>query len=136
MRRHYGQDLPTPGYDAIWAVGTGQPGYTSAVDGAPANTPFYSNLQYTFKQSAIFGEAKFHLSNRWTATVGARGFKFNEDKSIYFGGAFSNHPATPTPVLGSTDSTGLAPRAILTFDATDDVKFSLPASARLPPRRH
>jgi hypothetical protein len=50
------------------------------------------------------------LLRAWALTGGARYFKFNEDKGIYFGGLFSNHAATLTTVYGSTDSTGVAPR--------------------------
>ncbi len=127
LNRVYGQDLPTPGYDAIILRLLG-PGASSADNGAPPDTPFFSDLHYNFKQSALFGEATYRFTDQWALTGGLRGFKFTEDKSVYFGGLFSNHPATPVPVLGSTDSNGVAPRLILTYDATPDVKLNLQAS--------
>jgi iron complex outermembrane recepter protein len=127
MNRVYGQDLLTIGYDDIVARLLGFPD-SSAATGAPADTPFFSDLHYNFKQSALFGEATFRFNSQWALTAGLRGFKFTEDKSVYFAGLFSNHAATLTPVLGSTDSNGVAPRAILTFDATPDVKLNLQAS--------
>jgi iron complex outermembrane receptor protein len=127
LNRIYGQDLPTPGYDAIIARLLG-PGLSSADNGAPPDTPFFSDLHYSFKQSALFGEATYRFTDRWAVTGGARWFKFSEDKTVYFGGLFSNHPATPTPIAGSTDSTGVAPRLILSYDATQDIKINLQAS--------
>src|SRR5437764_6364403 len=90
-----------------------------------AGYPVLSDLHYNFKQSALFGEATYRFTDQWALTGGIRGFKFTEDKSVYFGGLFSNHPATPVPVLGSTDSSGVAPRLILTYDPTRDVKLNL-----------
>ncbi len=127
LNRVYGQDLPTPGYDAIILRLLG-PGLSSADQGAPADTPFFSDLHYNFKQSALFGEATYRFTDQWALTGGIRGFKFTEDKSVYFAGLFSNHAATLAPVLGSTDSSGVAPRLILTYDATPDVKLNLQVS--------
>ena len=127
LNRAYGQDLPTIGYDAIVLRLLG-PGLSSADFGAPPDNPFYSDLHYNFKQSALFGEGTWHFTNQWALTAGIRWFKFTEDKSIYFGGLFSNHAATLTPQHGSTDSDGVAPRGILTYDPTQDVKLYLQAS--------
>src|SRR5581483_3370938 len=77
--RHYGQSLPTPGYDAV----VGAP--SSAFD-APADTPFYSDLSYRMKQYAAFGEATWHVTGQWALTGGLRYYKFTEDKSVLFGG--------------------------------------------------
>ena len=124
LKRDYGQDLPTPGYDAIVARLLG-PGLSSAAFGAPPDTPFFSDLHYKFKQFAAFGEVTVKFADQWAATAGARYFKFNEDRTLYFGGLFS----VPTgPVPASTDSNGVAPRFILSFDPSEDVKLNLQAS--------
>jgi iron complex outermembrane recepter protein len=127
LNRIYGQDLPTPGYDAIVLRLLG-PGFSSADFGAPPDTPFFSDLHYNFKQSALFGEGTWHFSDQWALTGGIRGFKFTEDKSLYFAGLFSNHAASLTPVQGSTDSTGVAPRLILSYDPTEDLRLYLQGS--------
>jgi iron complex outermembrane receptor protein len=127
LNRVYGQDLPTIGYDAIILRLLG-PGLSSAALGAPPDNPFYSDLHYNFKQSALFGEGTWHFTDQWSVTGGIRGFKFTEDKSVYFAGLFSNHAATLTPLRGSTDSKGVAPRLILSYDPTQDVKLYLQAS--------
>ena len=51
--RDYGQDLPTPGYDAL-LTRVGIP--PSAVFNAPPDTPYYSQVPYDFNQLALFGE--------------------------------------------------------------------------------
>jgi iron complex outermembrane recepter protein len=130
--RRYGQDLPTPGYDAVQAIDGIPP--NTAFD-APADTPFYSDLSYRLKQYAGFGEATWHLNNQWALTGGLRYYKFTEDKSVLFGGVFSgetfvNPPANTIPgaILNSTDSSGTSPRAIASYKVTDDVQFSAQAA--------
>jgi hypothetical protein len=92
--RHYGQDLPTPGYDAIIGVPS------SAVN-APPDTPFYSDLRYTLKQYAVFGEATWNITQQWAITGGLRYYKFDEDKDLLFAGLFAdvtragNQPPVP-----------------------------------------
>ncbi|MDE2252540.1 MAG: TonB-dependent receptor [Gammaproteobacteria bacterium] len=128
LKRDYGQDLPTPGYDAIVTrlLGPG-PGLTSAENGAPPDTPFFSDLHYNFTQYAAFGEMTYKFANRTALTAGARWFRFDEDRTLYFGGLFSA-PTGPTPIPGSTSSNGLAPRAILSFEPSDDIKINVEAS--------
>jgi iron complex outermembrane receptor protein len=121
--RHYGQDLPTPGYDAFSrTLPLGVFGFPdSAATGAPPDTPFYSDLSYSLKQYAAFGEATWHMTRQWALTGGLRYYKFTEDKNLYFAGVFS------APTLGvvpaSTDSSGTSPRLILSYKPTDDAQL-------------
>ncbi len=129
--RHYGQDLPTPGYDAIAAT-IGLP--PSPAFDAPPDTPFFSDLSYRLKQYAAFGEATWHITSQWALTGGLRYYKFNEDKSVLFGGVFSGEtfipPANviPGPIPNSTDSSGTSPRVILSYRPVADVQFNAQAS--------
>ncbi|MBV8876699.1 MAG: TonB-dependent receptor, partial [Gammaproteobacteria bacterium] len=134
--RHYGQNLPTPGYDLL----VGAP---SQDFGTPtADTPFYSNLTYRLKQYAAFGEATWHVTTQWAVTAGLRYYKFTEDKDLLFGGAFGFVPAgvpgqtcvtgtgpgtpntcVPQVTPASTDSSGTSPRFILSYKPTDDAQL-------------
>ena len=134
--RHYGQNLPTPGYDALV-------GLPSQDFGTPtADTPFYSDLSYRLKQYAAFGEATWHMTTQWAVTGGLRYYKYTEDKNLLFGGAFGVVPegvpgqtcvtGTGTPPLptcvpqvtpASTDSSGTSPRFILSYKPTDDAQL-------------
>ena len=125
--RHYGQDLPTPGYDAL----VGAP---SSFFGAPAaDTPFYSDLSYRLKQYAAFGEATWHMTSQWALTAGLRYYKFTEDKNLLFAGVFAddtcapgtggNTTCVPQVVPASTDSSGTSPRFILSYKPTDDAQL-------------
>ena len=133
VNRHYGQDLPTPGYDALI-------GAPSSLFNAPPDTPFYSDLSYRLKQYAAFGEATWHITHQWALTGGLRYYKFNEDKNLLFGGAFADDtcvpgtgPGTPNPcVLGvvpaSTDSSGTSPRVIVSYKPADNIQLSAQAA--------
>ncbi len=119
VNRHYGQDLPTPGYDAII-------GLPSSDFNAPPDTPFYSDLRYSLKQYAAFGEATWNLSQYFAITGGLRYYKYNEDKDLFFAGLFAD--VTPGVVPASTDSSGTSPRVILSFKPTETVQFNAQAS--------
>ena len=133
--RRYGQNLPTPGYDAFSrTLPAGDlSGPDSAATDAPPDTPFYSNLAYRLKQYAAFGEATWHFTDQWSLTGGLRYYKFNEDKDLLFGGVFAAPTVIPgTNTLGSipasTDSNGTSPRLILTYKFTNDVTFNAQAA--------
>jgi iron complex outermembrane receptor protein len=128
VNRHYGQDLPTPGYDALIGV----PG---SATNAPVDTPFFSDLSYRLKQYAGFGEATWHVTGQLALTGGLRYYKFSEDKNVLFAGAFAGEtfvPNTNPPVPGvipaSTNSSGTSPRAIVSYKLTDDVQLNAQAA--------
>ena len=121
--RRYGQDLPTPGYDALVAAGGFPFGPTDPA--VPADTPFFSDLSYRLKQYAAFGEGTWHATDQWAVTAGLRYYKFNEDKFLNFDGWFT---LPPTHVPGSTDSNGVSPRLIVSYKPISDVELSAQAA--------
>jgi iron complex outermembrane receptor protein len=118
--RHYGQSLPTPGYDAITQR---LAGVVSADLNAPPDTAYYSNLSYTLKQYAFFGEGTWFFHPQWGLTAGLRYYNFKEDRVLNFGGFFAD-PTPPGGVPGSVDSDGVSPRVILSYSPTDDLRFN------------
>ncbi|HEV2286568.1 MAG TPA: TonB-dependent receptor [Steroidobacteraceae bacterium] len=133
--RHYGQDLPTPGYDAL-NTEFGLPlGFNPA---GLYDTPFYSDLSYTLKQYAAFGEATWHATDQFSVTAGLRYYKYSEDKSLLFGGVFASQTCAPgtgvtnpcvlVAVPGSTDASGTSPRLILSYKPAADVDLYTQAS--------
>jgi iron complex outermembrane receptor protein len=116
--RHYGQDLPTPGYDAF-SVSHHYP--TSVQTAAPvSDDPFYSDLYYYFHQYALFGEATFHTSERMSVTIGARFYAFREERTQHFGGLFG----CCSDSHGTVNSDGGSPRAIWTYKLEDDKQLN------------
>jgi iron complex outermembrane receptor protein len=123
--RRYGQDLPTPGYDALNAQ-FGANGLGSDPL-APADTPFFSDLSYRLKQYAAFGEATWHATAPLAVTAGLRYYKFNEDRVLNFHGVFTaDTPAGGVPA--STDSSGVSPRLLLSYKLMDDVQLNAQAA--------
>jgi iron complex outermembrane receptor protein len=84
--RDYGQNLPTPGYDAL-LTRLGFP--TSPAFNAPPNTPYYSEVPYDFKQLAIFGEGTLHFNDQWSLIAGVRYYDFEEERFLTFAGVFA-----------------------------------------------
>jgi iron complex outermembrane recepter protein len=131
--RHYGQNLPTPGYDAFLVTRTPTPSdpnanQPNAFFGAPDDSPFFSNLTYKLKQYAIFGEATFHAGDQWAFTTGVRNYRFNEDRVLIFAGTFVGVPGGTPPDPGETNSSGYSPRFIATFKPTEDLQFNAQVS--------
>jgi len=128
IKRHYGQQLPTPGYDQLVADlinGGDTTGVTSIDFGAPVNDmPFYSDIPYKFTQYAAFGEVNISLGERSNLTVGGRYFDFQEDRVLTFGGIF----ADPSDGPGSTSSDGFLPRALFSYDVNENVQLNAQAS--------
>jgi iron complex outermembrane receptor protein len=116
VQRDYGQNLPTPGYDAL-LISRGVP--PSSFFNAPPDTPYYSKVPYDFNQFAIFGEGTLHFSEQWSLTAGLRYYDFSEDRLLTFAGVFADQGYTDQP--GSTSSDGFSPRVIVAFEPSDDV---------------
>jgi iron complex outermembrane receptor protein len=118
--RQYGQNLPTPGYDALTQALVGA---DSSDFGSPPDTPYYSDLTYDFSQFALFGEATYRFNTNWALTGGLRYYDFEEDRVLTFAGLFADMGYTDQP--GSVGSDGVSPRVILTYDANEDVQFNV-----------
>jgi iron complex outermembrane receptor protein len=122
--RHYGQDLPTPGYDALNAQ------FAFPLGPNPAglyDTPFFSDLFYTLKQYAAFGEVTWHATDQLSVTAGLRYYKYSEDRVLNFNGVFASD-TPPGGIPGSVDSNGTSPRLILSYKPVQDVDLYAQAS--------
>lgn len=117
--RDYGQNLPTPGYDAL-SLRLGR--LVSAGYNAPPNTPYFSEVPYDFKQFALFGEGTMHFNDQWSLTGGLRYYDFDEDRLLTFAGSFADFGYNKQP--GTTSSDGFSPRVILAFEPNDDVMLT------------
>ncbi len=114
--RDYGQNLPTPGYDAL-LISRGIP--PSSFFNAPPDTPYYSTVPFQFQQFAAFGEATWRFTEQWSLTGGLRYYDFDEDRFLTFAGVFADVGYTRQP--GSTSSDGFSPRVIVAYEPNDDV---------------
>jgi iron complex outermembrane receptor protein len=117
--REYGQNLPTPGYDALTED---LRGVVSADFNAPPDTPFFSDLNYDFNQFAVFGEATYRFNPQWALTGGLRYYDFSEDRTLTFAGLFADQGYTNIP--GSVSSDGVSPRVILAFSPSENVQLT------------
>ena len=121
--REYGQNLPTPGYDALTEDLIGA---SSADFNSPPDTPFFSDLNYDFSQFAVFGEATYRFSPQFALTGGLRYYDFSEDRTLTFAGLFADQGYTDEP--GSVSSDGVSPRVILAFSPNENVQLTAQAS--------
>ncbi|HWC74928.1 MAG TPA: TonB-dependent receptor, partial [Gemmatimonadales bacterium] len=125
-KRHYGQDLSIPGFEAAAeSVGVKIP--TTGLK-APKDHMFWSDLQYTLKQAAAFGEATL-TAGMLDLTGGLRYYNFDEHRDQIFDGIFTNDNTGTALVTqpGNTKANGVAPRFIASYRASD--AFTLNAQA-------
>ncbi len=133
IERKYGQRLPTPGYDQIIreiaAPDLCPVGDIGCLDserlGAPEpDMPFYSNIPYDFRQTALFAEVNFDFTEKASAALGGRYYDFKEDRVLTFGGVFSDPSAGP----GSAKSDGFLPRALFSYAFTEGFQVNAQVS--------
>jgi iron complex outermembrane receptor protein len=121
--RFYRQRLPTPGYDAYTDARFGAGTSAAVANGFPANSPYNSDLPYDIKQKAVFGEATYDFG-RLELTAGGRYYDFKEQRQFKSGGLFSNGDNR----FDTTKSDGFSPRAILSYELSDDIRVNAQAS--------
>ncbi len=122
--RFYRQRLPTPGYDAFTDSTLGAGTAAATANGFPANSPYNADLPYDIKQFAVFGEISYDITDRFTATAGARYYDFKEARRFVTGGLFANGDNRADQTKGN----GVSPRFILSYEVSDDVTFNAQAA--------
>jgi iron complex outermembrane receptor protein len=121
--RAYGQDLPVRGFEAMTGIPTG--GLR-----APTDSLYWSDLDYTLDQFALFGEATVPITERFSVTGGLRYYHFDETKEQVFDGIFGNDNTGTSLVTqpGETDASGVAPRVIATYKIDDRTNLNAQVS--------
>lgn len=97
--------------------------YSSLDDGSFGPDADFSGLQnLEERQTAIFGEFAYDFTDRLTATVGLRYFKWEQDFDLFFGGFLGvQAPGTPLTTRDSASTDGVNPRFVLSYEISDDV---------------
>jgi iron complex outermembrane receptor protein len=123
-KRGYGQDVYARNFDTLAAPIFGAPyGFTQGKL-APKDHLFFSDLHYTLKQTAVFGEATLAVTPKLDLTAGTRWYNFDENRSQVFDGFFVGYISQP----GRTKANGLAPRFIASYKASDALTFNAQVS--------
>jgi len=122
--RTYSQRLPTPGYDAFTDAVLGAGTSAAVANGFPANSPYNADLPYDIHQFALFGEASYDITERFTVTAGGRYYDFSEERRFTSGGLFANGDDQ----VDSTESSGFTPRILLSYEINDNLTLNAQAS--------
>ena len=126
--RHYYVNYLTPNYAQLFANS-----YTTSVllAGVPLSDLNYSQHgDYSPKQSAVFTELNYALTDQWKATAGLRWYDLQYTAVRYEDG-WSN--GGPTLSAGSAKNTGFNPKAELSYQATESQLYYLSASKGVRP---
>ncbi|MDQ3139434.1 MAG: TonB-dependent receptor, partial [Pseudomonadota bacterium] len=135
VTRDYTQLLPTPGYDAFQDLeatisrfdpnpANDFPFAAQTANGFGPDSPYNSFLPYDFEQKAVFGEASYEVTPRFTVTAGGRYYDYKETRRFTSGGVFSNGDDQ----TDSTSSNGFTPRVLLSYEADDNLRFNAQAA--------
>lgn len=122
--RFYRQRLPTPGYDAFTDAMLGAGTSAAVANGFPADSPYNSDLPYEIRQWALFGEASYDVTDRFTVTAGARYYQFDESRRFVSGGLFANGDNRQD----ETSSNGITPRIIASYELSPAIALNVQAS--------
>ena len=124
--RFYKQSLPTAGYDAFVDAVLGA-GTSAAVSKgvSPKDSPFYSLLPYSLKQTALFAEVSYDVSDQFHFTAGGRYYDYKETRSVTQVGLFGNGVVGQT---NETKSNGFSPRILASYDLNDEVTLNAQVS--------
>jgi len=121
--RDYAQSLLVDGFESLSGIPT-------AGLRAPRDVLFFSDLSYELEQLALFGEVTYSINDRMDVTAGLRWYDFSEDRDQIFDGIFGNgdtgNSLVSTP--GSTETDGIAPRVILSYEATENTTLNAQVS--------
>jgi outer membrane receptor protein involved in Fe transport len=113
--RDYAQLLPTPGYaDAVGGPTGGS---------ADPDSPYNSFLTYDIRQAAMFGEASYDFG-QVKLTAGGRYYDFAENRTFDNQGIFTGGNS----LSQKTKSDGFSPRAILTYEPSNNLSFNVQAA--------
>lgn len=115
--RDYGQSVRVPGFTAATDIPT-------AGQRAANDEVFFSDLSYDFSQRALFGEGTVTVGQRLDLTAGLRWYDFDEDRDQVFDGFLVGFVSQP----GETSASGVAPRFMASYRATDNVTLNAQAS--------
>jgi iron complex outermembrane receptor protein len=123
LEKDYGQSLIVAGFQDLTGIPTR--GLRAQKDEL-----FFSDLSYDFSQWALFGEATWHVGDRFDLTAGLRWYNFDEDRTQIFDGLFGNDNNGSSLVSqpGSTDADGVAPRLIASWALTEATRLNVQAS--------
>ncbi|QMW22199.1 TonB-dependent receptor [Sandaracinobacteroides saxicola] len=130
IKRDYAQRLPTPGYDVFTDIRFGAGTSAAVANGFPLNSPYNADINYKFKQKAVFGEATYKFDNGLKLTAGGRYYDFNEKRTFKSGGIFSNSDSFTdfNAPNNRTKSDGFTPRFIASYEASRDFSINLQAA--------
>jgi iron complex outermembrane receptor protein len=113
FERDYGQGLLVSGFEDLTGIPTA--GFIAPKDGL-----FWSDLSYSFKQMALFGEASWAVRDNFDLTLGLRYYDFDESRVQSFDGIF----AAPGTTYGDTAADGFAPRLMADWSLSDTVSLN------------
>ena len=125
LRRDYAQRLPTPGYDALVDAALGAGVAAGSMNGyLLTDSPYNSDLPYEITQFALFGEATWAATEWLKLTLGGRWYDWEEERTFYSGGLFSNGNLQ----TDSTDSSGFSPRLLASVEINERLAWNAQAS--------
>ncbi len=130
QQRHLIQDIPTPGFDTLsyenyfygpFATPTGK--YDSKlVDAAFNSNDIFSGLQNESEhQIAVYADGTWHATPKLDLTAGLRYFDFHENYYLFESGVYGVINHVPLTTNASLHSSGVNPRANISYKATDDL---------------
>ncbi len=123
--RHYYVNFLTPNYAELFSDSPSSAPYLPLSD-----VNYSQHGDYSPKQSAVFAELNYAITSRWKAAAGVRWYDLEYTAVRYEDGWSNGGPSLST---GAAKNTGFAPKAELSYQATDDQLYYASASKGVRP---
>ncbi len=129
LQRHRARLRPDAAHAGVRRDLFGAP--SAAVRRADRHARSSRGFRTTSSRSAFFAEGSFDITERFSATLGARYYDFSEDRNLYFGGVFADSDGLPTSrrtARARRTTTACSPRVLLSYDVSDNVQLNAQAA--------
>jgi len=124
----YGAWIPTLTQTAAWDAAVAYAcyyaylGYDVACPLPDTIKTYVNNYDKTIKQTAVFGELTYHLTDSWTVTGGVRWFEFDrEDEQLYQAPQYMPPPGSYGAGMGFFTSSGKSSDTVFKFSTQYNV---------------
>jgi iron complex outermembrane receptor protein len=125
VSRRYNQAVYQPGLDAHLGISSVDQGSSGP------DRPYDALVQVKTQEYAVYGEAKYALTDQLSITGGIRGFKYEEINDSASRGIFGARGGRV--VSRSSNASGISPRGIISYKVTPDVMLSAQVSRGFRP---
>jgi iron complex outermembrane recepter protein len=119
---------------SVWVELSSNPAIAQLYPTIPDGSYFTSYNPYTVKQTALFTDGSFKITDKWKLAAGVRWYTYKSQQDEYSWGFDGPFPAPPpAPAITRASDNGFNPRVNLSYEPTKDLNSYITASRGFRP---